>query len=65
MSLDASVLRDAFRKAQLRWHPDKFLHQFGNHIDPSEADEVLNRVKLISQQINIEWHQMSHIAENQ
>ena len=59
--LEPAQLRNAFYTAQRRWHPDKFFHVFGNRVRSSEAAEIIDRVKVISQQINSEWDQMSQI----
>lgn len=48
-------MRDAFKKAQMRWHPDKFERQLLSTLQVDEKQAILNRVKIISQQINSEW----------
>jgi hypothetical protein len=37
------------RKQLIRWHPDKFMSQFGNCIDPAEVDVVRQGVNMVSQ----------------
>lgn len=45
----------AFKKAHLRWHPDKFLHKFGRALGPGASERVEERVREISQAINESW----------
>ncbi len=47
--------RRAFRKAQLRWHPDKFMHRFGKCIDESDAAAVLTKLQELARAINDAW----------
>lgn len=55
----ATAYRRAFRKASLRWHPDKFSAKFGRYLDPDDADEITARVQNVSQSINDEWSELS------
>ena len=57
----SAALRKGFKKASLRWHPDKFSHRYGDRLDPKQADFIMQRVMLVSQQINAEWQQHSNI----
>ena len=49
---NAAVRKKAFRQASLRWHPDKFLQAFGNRLEPSEREAILQKVTETSQAIN-------------
>lgn len=40
------------RSELLRWHPDKFQALFGRNLKPGDADQILAKVKEISQAIN-------------
>ena len=51
----SALFRRAFKKASLRWHPDKFSAKFGRYLDPEHADEIYDRVQKVSQSINDEW----------
>lgn len=50
--------RKAYTKATLRWHPDKFLHRLGKWIVDRDREEILAKVKQISQEINVAWSQL-------
>ena len=52
--------KKAFRKASLRWHPDKFMSKFGKFTHPKDADEVYKRVQAVSQAINDCWRDLNH-----
>ena len=41
------------RAELLRWHPDKFQALFGRSLRPDDADQILAKVKEISQAINV------------
>lgn len=50
------TFREAFKRASLRWHPDRFCQRFNiRHLEEVQQKEILQRVKAISQEINIEW----------
>ena len=42
------LLRDQIK----RWHPDKFVQKFGNHVVPEEKEHVFLIVKQVSQELN-------------
>ena len=45
--------RAAFRRASLRWHPDKFAARFGARLpDPGVRAEVLARAQALAQALN-------------
>ena len=47
---DPAALRAAFRRASLRWHPDKFAARFGARLpDPAVRAEVLARAQALAQ----------------
>ena len=48
----ADERRQAYRKASLRWHPDKFTQAFGQLLRVSEREAVMQRVKTTSQALN-------------
>lgn len=51
--LTKSDIRKKYLRDQMkRWHPDKFLQKFGNHIVSTEREQVLQRVKQVSQELN-------------
>lgn len=41
------------RAELLRWHPDKFQALFGRNLRPDDAEQILAKVKEISQAINV------------
>lgn len=51
----SAAYRRAFKRASLRWHPDKFAAKFGKYLDPKHSNEICQRVQSISQIINDEW----------
>ena len=51
----AAAYKRAFRKASLRWHPDKFAAKFSSKMHPDEAARVAARVQGVSQAINDAW----------
>ena len=51
----STAYRRAYKRASLRWHPDKFAGKFGKYLDPNHADQICQRVQSISQIINDEW----------
>ena len=55
--LPATEVKAAVRTAQRRWHPDKFAQRFGDAMaslvgGEAERARVLDKVKLLAQQIN-------------
>lgn len=48
--------REVLKSEMLRWHPDKFWQRFGARLAAEDRDDIMQRVKLLSQQINAEWH---------
>ena len=40
------------RSELLRWHPDKFQALFGSNLKPDDAEQIMSKVKEISQAIN-------------
>ncbi len=44
--------RKRLRSELLRWHPDKFQALFGRNLKPDDADQIMAKVKEISQAIN-------------
>ena len=51
-SVTASHLKLAFKRASLRWHPDKFVGKFGAKMAEAHREAVLHRVKGITQEVN-------------
>ncbi|PVD22381.1 hypothetical protein C0Q70_18191 [Pomacea canaliculata] len=45
-------LRKYLREQQVRWHPDKFMQRFSDRLAPESTEQVLERVKAISQAVN-------------
>ena len=41
--------RQRIKLELMRWHPDKFQGRFGHRLDNTQKEEILNRVKHISQ----------------
>lgn len=57
LDLSAADVKAAVREAQRRWHPDKFAQRFGDAMrlligGETERVRVLEKVKLLAQQIN-------------
>lgn len=50
--LSKEELRQLLHQEQRRWHPDKFQQNFGKKIRETEREDIMSRVKLISQHIN-------------
>ena len=44
--------RKRLRSELLRWHPDKFQASFGRNLKSEDADQIMAKVKEISQAIN-------------
>lgn len=40
------------RALRMRWHPDKFIQNYGTVIHPGDQDKVMRRVNQIAQVIN-------------
>lgn len=40
------------RKLQCRWHPDKFIQNFGNHLLESDKDKIMNQINEIAKVLN-------------
>lgn len=53
-------VKEAYKKAALRWHPDKFTARFASRLAPSERDAIMRSVKDVFQAINASFSQ--HIA---
>ena len=45
----------AYHLACLRYHPDKFMQQFGKYLLPCETESIVARLTAITQSINSEW----------
>ena len=39
------IYKKAFRRANLRWHPDKFTARYGKYLDENDRDAILARVE--------------------
>ena len=60
LQVGASVaeVKQALRAASLRWHPDKFLQQFGGRLQSAAAhEEVMAEVNAVSAALNgmVDW----------
>jgi hypothetical protein len=53
-------MQQVYRKATLRWHPDKFVGKFGKLMAPADEESIMNNVKNISQGINRSWQIASY-----
>lgn len=40
------------RKLQRRWHPDKFMQNFGNRLLESDRDHIINQINEIAKALN-------------
>lgn len=49
----AEEKKKRLRSELLRWHPDKFMALFGRDLKQEDADQIMAKVKEISQAINI------------
>ena len=47
-----SERKAAFRVASLRWHPDRFVQNFGGVLADADREEIMGRVTEVSQTIN-------------
>ena len=52
---DGASERAAFREANLRWHPDKFVQRFGGSLVEADRERTLARVQGIAQELNSAW----------
>lgn len=52
MDKSGSGYKKYLRDQQVRWHPDKFMQRFGHVLDDSEKDKILQRVTVLSQNLN-------------
>ena len=48
----AEEKKKRLRSELLRWHPDKFQAHFGRKLKDEDADQIMAKVKEISQAIN-------------
>jgi len=48
----AEVVRGRIREEVRRWHPDKFLQKHGERVEAGRREEVMERVKRVSQALN-------------
>lgn len=44
--------RKYLKEQKIRWHPDKFLQKLGSVLKQTDKEQILNKVKIISQEIN-------------
>ena len=44
--------KKAFQTLAMRWHPDKFMNNYGKKINPNEKDHILEKVTEIFCMIN-------------
>jgi len=44
--------KEAFKKLAKRWHPDKFLQNFGKRLVESQAERIMLLVKEVFQEVN-------------
>ena len=42
--LNTDEKKAGFKQLAMRWHPDKFIQKFGNHLKEKERDEIMLRV---------------------
>ena len=52
------IYKKAFRRANLRWHPDKFTAKYGKYLDESDRVAILARVEEISMTVNSSYEQL-------
>jgi hypothetical protein len=52
LELSTEEKKNYVRQQRIRWHPDKFSQTFGNHIRESDRELIINRVTILSQEIN-------------
>ncbi|KNC87315.1 hypothetical protein SARC_00557 [Sphaeroforma arctica JP610] len=49
---DMTVIKKKIRKAMLRWHPDKFINNFGSKFFEPERDDIIKEVNRVSHMVN-------------
>ena len=49
---ERSVVKIRIREEVRRWHPDKFIQKLGLRVVEEEKDEIMERVKSVSQALN-------------
>lgn len=52
----------AFKRACMRYHPDKFMQQYGSFLVGSDSVRIIARLNAITQSINSEWHKSKTAA---
>ena len=52
------IYKKAFRRANLRWHPDKFTARYGKYLDENDRDAILARVEEISMIVNSSYEKL-------
>ena len=52
------IYKKAFRRANLRWHPDKFTARYGKYLDENDRDAILARVEEISMIVNTSYEKL-------
>ena len=52
------IYKKAFRRANLRWHPDKFTVRYGKYLDENDRDAILARVEEISMIVNSSYEKL-------
>ena len=52
------IYKKAFRRANLRWHPDKFTPKYGKYLDDNDRVAILARVEEISMTVNSSYEQL-------
>lgn len=45
---DVAAWRRAFRRASLRWHPDKVCARFGGRFAPGDAHRIVERIHAVN-----------------
>ena len=56
------IHKKAFRRANLRWHPDKFTAKYGKYLDENDRDAILERVEEISMTVNSSFEKLMTLA---
>lgn len=56
----SALFHKYLRGQQIRWHPDKFLQKFADHLHPDHKAKIVNRVMAISQILNGLRSKVSH-----
>lgn len=62
MAVEAAMGRAAFRRAALRWHPDKFAGRYRARVPPEEWPRVLARVQALTQDLTAASAEASEAA---